>query len=399
MNAPLVYVTREALALSAGKGEMHHVWAAVLDDGAVFHVLAAPPRVPYGQPCLGVVAHPDATLTFTQQGVWVVTGPTPYALVRYGDQKAEVDVHIIPDSREIYSRSQGLLETDVLAQKHVMIVGLGSGGSQIAVELAKAGVGQFTLVDFDRIDLSNVARHVAGVHDLGRMKTAVMRDIILQKNPAARINLLNIDIDHYLNEIAAAVERADLLIAATDNNRSRFNLNALALQHKTPMLVGRATTRAAGGDVLRVRPYQGPCYSCLFGSGLLGQEERSSMRQLRPQTPAYVPDAEIQATIQVGLASDIAPISNMVVKLALVELSRGLESGLTSLETDLQADFYLWGNRREDLFAKWPPLGYSFQQNSILRWYGVRVNRNPTCAACGDHTQAPVEGEDFFGPA
>ena len=121
------------------------------------------------------------------------------------------------------------------------------------------------------------------------------------------------------------------------------------------------------------------------------------MRQLRPQTPAYVSDTDVQATIQVGLASDIAPIANMVVKLALVELSRGLDSGLKSLETDLVADFYLWGNRREDIFAKWPPLGYSFQQNTILRWYGVRVSRNPACPACGNQTQQSVEGEDFFG--
>jgi molybdopterin-synthase adenylyltransferase len=273
---------------------------------------------------------------------------------------------------------------------------LGSGGSQIALELAKAGIGEFTLVDFDRIDLSNVARHVAGVNDLGRLKTNVMREAILQKNPAAKITLLNHDVDAHLPEISQALNGVDVLIAATDNNRSRFNLNALALEKRIPMLVGRATTRAAGGDVLRVRPYKGPCYACLFGAGLLGQEERSSMRQLRPQTPAYVPDADVQATIQVGLASDIAPIANMVVKLALVELSRGLESGLKSLEIDLAADFYLWGNRREDIFAKWQPLGYGFQQNTILRWYGVRVNRNPNCPACGEQTQAPVEGEDFF---
>ncbi|NJN37172.1 MAG: hypothetical protein HC794_09140 [Nitrospiraceae bacterium] len=91
----------------------------------------------------------------------------------------------------------------------------------------------------------------------------------MQKNPAATINLLTLDIDSSLPQLSQALMGVDLLIAATDNNRSRFNLNALALEKRLTMLVGRATTRAAGGDVLRVRPYQGPCYACLFGAGLL----------------------------------------------------------------------------------------------------------------------------------
>lgn len=398
MSQPLIYLSRatfERLSRTVAPETIYGGWGTALDGGTVFHLYDSP-QTPYGEPCAALFVQGSAHFQMTK-GVVVALGDHPEAIVRYGGTIEHAELHFIPDASEITSRSTGLLETNVLVQKHVMIVGLGSGGSQIALELAKAGIGQFTLVDFDRIDLSNVARHVAGVSDLGRLKTNVMREAILQKNPSAKINLLNHNVDDHLLEISQALNGVDLLIAATDNNRSRFNLNALALEKRIPMLVGRATTRAAGGDVLRVRPHEGPCYACLFGSGLLAQEERSSMRQLRPQTPAYVPDADVQATIQVGLASDIAPIANMVVKLALVELSRGLESGLKSLETDFAADFYLWGNRREDMFAKWQPLGYGFQQNTILRWYGVRVNRNPKCPACGEQTQTPVEGEDFFG--
>lgn len=407
MSKPLVYVPRSLLDIysqTLKQGDIHYGAAAVALDGeSVFHFFDSEPERVYGQRWAALALHAAAPLArqYVPREALLLTvyqgNARAYLYHRDVDEPIEAEVHLIPDASEITSRSTGLLETTVLAQKHVMIVGLGSGGSQIALELAKAGIGQFTLVDFDRIDLSNVARHVAGVNDLGRLKTNVMREAILQKNPSAQINTFNHDVDSHLPYIADALKGVDLLIAATDNNRSRFNLNALALEKRIPMLVGRATTRAAGGDVLRVRPYEGPCYACLFGAGLLGQEERSSIRQLRPQTPAYVSDADVQATIQVGLASDIAPIANMVVKLALVELSRGLESGLKSLETDLAADFYLWGNRREDIFVKWPPLGYGFQQNTILRWYGVRATRNPTCPACGEQTQKTVEGEDFFG--
>ncbi len=56
----------------------------------------------------------------------------------------------IPAKQELYSRSKGILEVNILESKRVMIIGLGSFGSQIAIELAKAGVGCFSLFDFDK---------------------------------------------------------------------------------------------------------------------------------------------------------------------------------------------------------------------------------------------------------
>ena len=65
----------------------------------------------------------------------------------------EISAKLIPGKDELYSRSKGLLEVEILSKKHVVIVGLGSFGSQIAIELAKAGVGVFSLFDFDRVEL------------------------------------------------------------------------------------------------------------------------------------------------------------------------------------------------------------------------------------------------------
>src|SRR5579863_14824 len=59
-------------------------------------------------------------------------------------------VQTVPIREELFSRVHGLYETDVLKTKTVLIVGVGSGGSTIAIELAKAGVGNFILIDHDR---------------------------------------------------------------------------------------------------------------------------------------------------------------------------------------------------------------------------------------------------------
>ena len=108
--------------------------------------------------------------------------------------------------------------------------------------------------------------------------------------------------------------------------------------------------------MLRVRPKVGPCFSCIYADASMeaAAEEMSSFRQAREANPPYVGDDEVKATIQVGLSSDIIPISNMLVKLALVELCRGKDSALATLETDLEAPFYMWANRKEQQFAGYP---------------------------------------------
>ena len=297
------------------------------------------------------------------------------------------EIRFIPVKSDLYSRSKGLLEVECLSKKHVAIVGLGSGGSPLAVELAKAGVGSFTLIDYDRLELANVARHICGINDLGRYKTFAVRDAIWQKNPHTSIKTYEIDVNKEMATCEKAVSNADLILCASDNDKSRFYLNELSLKYKIPGIFGRALTRAIGGDILRVRPFQGPCYNCLYSQNLRADggddEEISQSDQAKKLLPDYTSTQELQAIIQVGLASDIAPISNMMVKLSLVELSRGIDTGIASLEEDLVSDFYIWANRRENVYENWSKLEYNFNKPSILRWYGAKVKRDENCMACG----------------
>jgi len=117
----------------------------------------------------------------------------------------------------------------------------------------------------------------------------------------------------------------------------------------------------------------------------------SQKRQALSVLPAYVEEEKINAMIQVGLSSDIMPIANMMVKLALVELSRGMETGISSVDEDLASDFYIWANRREEAYANWPAMGYKWTHPSILRWYGARVGRDPNCMVCGTPLEANLK--------
>ena len=294
-------------------------------------------------------------------------------------QLDEYEVNFIPSREEMYSRSKGILEVDILSNKRVMIIGLGSFGSQIAIELAKAGVGEFALFDFDRVELHNLARHTCTIKDLGRLKTDAIKDAVTGKNKFAKVDLFPINITDHKELMDEQVAKADLIICATDNNASRFYLTQYLLKYNKVALFGRAVTRAEGGDVFRHRP-GGPCYNCLVGSHAhaMAKEEITN----RSQLPAYVSEADANAMIQVGLSSDIEPICNLMVKLALVELSRGQNSGIDFLETELDYDYYIWANRRERRHAGWAPFNNARNQPTILKWYGARIAKDENCPSC-----------------
>jgi len=404
---PILYCRQEELdtVIAAKKPEADGT-AFSFDESTVFHAYLTVPFVrPQGieTKCKFLVAKQESDIAElkasfykddnAEQVLVIITqdGTVCKAYVERDGEVTGCEVIYVPEKSELFSRSKGLLEVATLEKKKVGIVGLGSGGSLIAIELAKAGIGGFVLIDFDRLELANVARHWCGVNDLGRLKTIAMRDAILEKNPYAEITTVEIDITEEPQRCSEALATVDLIIAASDNDRSRFQLNELALKYDTPAIFGRALTRAAGGDILRVRPKNGPCYNCLYSQNIRQtsdnkagtDEELKSVKQVKKMLPDYTSDEEIEAIIQVGLSSDIAPISNMMVKLALVELSKGLESGIKSLEEDLVADFYIWANRREATYEGWEPMEYNFNKPTILRWYGAKVERDPKCMVCG----------------
>lgn len=305
-------------------------------------------------------------------------------------------VSVIPSHENLYCRNKGLIELDILANKRVLIVGVGSGGSAIALDLAKAGVGQFSLADFDRVELHNLSRHICSINDLGRLKIDAVADAIRGKNPYATVDKLPIDVNKNLDVLEDEIIKADIVLACTDNNRSRYNISELLVKHNKVGLFGRAITRAEGGDVFIYRPGQA-CYFCLLGNDWYDQtaEEITDIAKARREgkIPAYVSDSDTDALVQVGLNADIEPINNMMVKLALVELSRGTASGITSLEDEFKANYYIWANRRERHHVNWGSFDNTEGMPTIMRWYGMKIEKEDNCCLCG---RGQLQTEDRF---
>ena len=402
MTSPIIYLNKEELRnfLSSSKTSAHGV-AYEWENENVFHLHTAPRPHSFGRTHKVLFAK-EKTEEASPGDFVVVVEPVkedPEAKVFRIQEDGSwepLNVCFIPAKSELHSRSKGILEVDILKDKRVFIIGLGSFGSQIAIELAKAGVGYFSLADFDRVELHNLARHTATLNDLGRLKTDVIEEAIKGKNPYAHVDKFPININEHLGLMEDEVAKADIVICTTDNNESRFNISSALVLHEKTGIFGRAVTRAEGGDVLRYHP-GGPCYCCLIGNEWFrqAQEEITNAASARRngQIAAYVSDEDADAVVQVGLSADIEPICNMMVKIALMELSRGVPSGISCLEEELVYDYYMWANRRERRHRNWAPMPGAGAKPTIMRWYGARIQKNENCALCSCHEARLDEGE------
>lgn len=105
---------------------------------------------------------------------------------------------------------------DNLAKAKVMVVGLGAVGGYCLEALARAGVGNFVLVDFDKFEISNINRQVLATEKtLGRKKTEVAKERIAEINPNAKVEIRDV----FVNAISIdelLEEKVDFVIDAID---------------------------------------------------------------------------------------------------------------------------------------------------------------------------------------
>ncbi len=112
----------------------------------------------------------------------------------------------------VYSKS----EQEKIRKARVLIVGVGGIGGTVAVILARSGVQNFTLVDFDSYDLSNINRQIAcSKITLGQPKTEAVKNQIMDINPNAKVITYAELLSH--DEIEKLMDDADLVFPAADD--------------------------------------------------------------------------------------------------------------------------------------------------------------------------------------
>ncbi|MCU7809390.1 MAG: molybdopterin-synthase adenylyltransferase MoeB [Candidatus Thiodiazotropha sp. (ex Semelilucina semeliformis)] len=174
------------------------------------------------------------------------------------------DEQLLRYSRQIMLPSIGIEGQERLASSRALIIGLGGLGSPVSMYLAAAGIGTLVLVDFDKVDLTNLQRQI--VHTtagIGRPKVESARDTLQALNPETEI----LTIDHPLegDALSKQVELADVVIDGTDNFTTRFAINLACHKKRTPLISGAAIRMEGQVSVFSGQPGD-PCYHCLYPS-------------------------------------------------------------------------------------------------------------------------------------
>lgn len=158
-----------------------------------------------------------------------------------------------------------------LTNSHVVIFGMGGLGSPASLYLTAAGVGKITLVDFDKVDDSNLQRQI--VHkekNIGQDKVSSAKENLSQLNHLIELH----EINDKLNEKQAAelIQSADAVLDCTDNFSSRFALNRVCHQLKKPLISGAAIRWEGQLTTYDFRQSDSPCYQCLYKEDDDGKE-------------------------------------------------------------------------------------------------------------------------------
>jgi molybdopterin/thiamine biosynthesis adenylyltransferase len=284
----------------------------------------------------------------------------------HSEQRGLVLVHGDRLSRDdLAARTPALRGLD---DKRVAVLGLGGLGAPIAVDLARAGVGELALLDGDTVEVGNTVRWAFGLSAVGHRKTEALSSWIAAEHPYTRVHYWDghLGIPARTTDLGEPRERSeidildelltdvDLVIDATAELGVQQLIDTVAAEK--PRIFAWATEGAAGGVVARLYP-GAACWMCL-------------QHALDDGTVA-LPPADEQATVQprgcasttfTGAAFDLAPVSNQAVRVASATLL-----GTSPREHDLS------------ILSLRGPAGTPL---AAPTWQSQPMEAHPRCVAC-----------------
>ncbi|HTA96127.1 MAG TPA: molybdopterin-synthase adenylyltransferase MoeB [Solirubrobacteraceae bacterium] len=184
------------------------------------------------------------------------------------DRGYEVDVPrtLSAEQRDRYSRHLLIPEIGSEGQQKlldakVLLLGAGGLGSPTALYLAAAGVGTLGIVDDDVVDLSNLQRQVIhSTQRIGILKVDSAEEAIHGLNPDVKVVKYPVRLD--ASNIMEIIEGYDVIVDGVDNFPTRYLLNDATVRLKIPVV--SASILGFDGQLSVFKPYEGPCYRCLF---------------------------------------------------------------------------------------------------------------------------------------
>lgn len=168
-------------------------------------------------------------------------------------------------ARHLVLKEVGGAGQSALRRAHVAVIGAGGIGSPAIQYLAAVGLGRLTVIDDDRIELSNLQRQVLfGTADVGRGKAAAAADAVGRLNPHVEVTVSPVRLT--AANAAALLAGADVVVDGSDSFATRLAVADAALALRLPLV--SAAVAQFEGQLATFRGWEPdrPCYRCLVGS-------------------------------------------------------------------------------------------------------------------------------------
>ena len=131
-----------------------------------------------------------------------------------------------------------------LKKAKVCILGLGGLGSNVAVLLARSGIGYLKLIDFDVVEVSNLNRQQYRISHIGIKKTEAIKSILKEINPFVEVETLDIKVDR--ENISSIVEDIEIVVEAFDVAETKVMAIEELLTNGNKMLVSASGMAGLG---------------------------------------------------------------------------------------------------------------------------------------------------------
>jgi len=236
--------------------------------------------------------------------------------------------------QNIFSRNTGILESQIMRDKCAFILGCGSVGSLIALELARAGVGKFVLIDNDLVEYHNICRHQCSILDVGDYKVNTVARRIREINPSASVTSVSRIVEEVSRDVfdEFCLPNQAIIIGCADNRTADVYANSIAISYGVPFISVGFWERAFAGEIFYHLPNTNtPCYKCALGDGGGLSQRQSTNRRI------YTNEADLaKVNFEPGISVDINYVTTIGIKLILDILNIGNHEFTPRLLSHLQ---------------------------------------------------------------
>lgn len=257
---------------------------------------------------------------------------------------------ILRYSRHLLIPEVGLEGQQKLKAASVLIIGTGGLGSPALLYLAAAGVGHIGIVDYDKVDASNLQRQIIhGTDHLGVNKVESARSRMLDLNPHIQVDTYN---EPFTSSNAMKIAADyDIIVDCSDNFATRYLTNDLCVLLGKPNVYGSIYRFDGQTSVFDAK--LGPCYRCLFPE---------------PPPPETVPSCS-----EGGVFGVLPGVIGAIQATETIKLILGIGSSLIGR------------------LLLYDALHMTFEQ--------VKLKKNPHCKVCGEHPEvtALIDYFEFCG--